>query len=191
MAFNFKPFHAPKSYSFVDPDTGYKFFEQTFEALISRIVNYRIQNNLEHIDNLAMVLNNYWCALPENAGSCKPIPHIERDYYTTVKGGIALFTAWLFKKFTSKEEADKRAEVCIKCPNNVFPDKGPFIEWSDKIAEKMVGARKSTYHEQLGNCDVCTCCLKAKVFYGGDISLTDEEKERIKKTMPTCWQLKE
>lgn len=104
-----------------------------------------------------------------------------------IKGGIALLQNMAYDSIVSDERANKRAEVCIKCPHNVFPDKGSFMHWADKLAEASVGDRKSKYHKELGNCEVCSCNMRAKVFYGGKIDLPEDQ---VKALPDFCWQKK-
>ncbi len=84
--------------------------------------------------------------------------------------------------------AESRAAICLTCPKNIFPDKGPFVAWCDSIAEAMTGGRTTSLDAKLGSCDVCSCVIKAKVHYGGDMHLSDEEKQQLP---DYCWMLTE
>jgi hypothetical protein len=84
------------------------------------------------------------------------------------------------------EEAQVRAQTCFKCPHNVFPDKGEFLAWSDEIAEAATGGRRVVGQEELGNCEICTCPLRAKVF-AKDLKMKVEEREKLP---DWCWQKK-
>lgn len=180
----FKPFLGPISFSFVDPDTGYKYLAKQKPELIDRIVSYRKQNELEPIENLSLVIDNYLCGLPENFGSCQDL-RLERHLMGYVKGGLALLKNMLYKKYVSQEEADRRASICITCEHNVFPDKKNFIKWSDELAESSIGARRSKHHDKLGNCDCCSCPLRCKVWYGDTINLKVDERMCL---INECWQ---
>lgn len=133
------------------------------------------------------MLENYWCSLPENAHKCKSVP-LRRGWFQTLKGGIALFENLAYKKMVSPQVAEERAKICIACPHNIFPDKGAFIEWSDKIAEASTGGLTTPLSGELGNCEVCSCPLRAKIFYGGKITVTAEQREKMQKV--NCWQIK-
>lgn len=189
MFLKFKPFVGPAEYTFKDPDTGYLFKETSRKSLFSRIVAYRAQNNLPPIEELALVVESYLCSLPVHQGLCTPVGPLKRGLLSYFKGGVALATNLWYNKVVSKEEADRRGAICVKCPLNVFPDKGPFVAWSDSIAEASVGSLRSKYHEELGNCEGCSCPLRAKVFYGGTIKLTVSEATTMKNSNPKCWQL--
>lgn len=183
----FIPSEGPTRYSFKDPDTGYMYHAHTKQALMSRILAYREQNELEFIPNLSLVIDNYLCSLPENSGKCMEAK-LRRSLMSYIKGGIALLMDVAYYKQVSKEEAGYRARQCIECPHNVFPDKDAYLVWADDIAERATGGKKSEYYDLLGNCAVCSCPLRAKVWYGGDVSLSAEEEKQMKEV--NCWQLK-
>lgn len=185
----FKAFQAPQSYVFVDPDTKHKYHATSESQIIADIIHYREQNQLPPIEHLNTVLHNYWCSLPENAGKCEPSNKLDRDFYAYIKGGVALVAAYLYKTFTTQEEAERRASICASCPANQFPDKTGFIEFSDNLAARMTGNKRTKLHAQLGNCGCCTCLLKSKVFYGGKIELDKDQLVCIKTINPNCWQV--
>lgn len=185
----FIPTFQPLNWKFKDPDSGREFEERTKKNLFQKIVAYRSQNTYDPIEELSLVLDNYNCELPEHCGVCEDT-FLVRGVLQYIKGGISLITQALFKSFVTQEVADERAELCIQCPNNQFPDKDAFVQWTDAVAEESVGDRRAAHHEQLGNCIACTCVLKAKVFFGGKIQLSDKERKDIHQVQPLCWQLK-
>lgn len=182
-----KSFEAPQLYSFTDPDTGYHYQAANQEKLVQHIVAYRAQNGLEPLEALGAVLQNYWCAQPENKGRCEHYV-LKRGFLQTLKGGIALLTNFMYEKFVSQEEAERRAKICLDCPHNIKFKKGKFNGWADSVAEASVGDRKTPYDKDLGNCAICSCLLKSKIFYGDKIELDQDELEQ----MPDfCWQKQE
>lgn len=198
MFLRLKPYIAPKRFVFKDPDTGYFYQAFTRPELIKRIVNYRAQNNLEPLEQLDHVLEHFWCTdCKENTGNCEPNPafnpknkEFKRSLLAYFKGGIALLKNVFYGEanMVSQEVADERAVICRECPHNIVPVKGPMLKWSDEIAEASTGGRKSKYHDELGSCEVCSCPLRAKVFYKGDFGLSAEEKSKMSK-LPKCWQV--
>lgn len=184
----FLPFHASNVYEFVDPDTGYKYSAETMGKLVSQINMYRLNNGLAPIEAVGDVVENYLCGLGVNSGRCKDV-ELNRSWVQYIKGGIALLKNMAFKKFCSDMEAEVRAAQCVKCEYNVFPDKGPFMDWADEIAVKQVGEKRVSVHNELGNCAACSCPLRAKVFIGGPVGpFNAEELEKMRKV--NCWQLK-
>ena len=185
MLLKFKPFCAPLNYRFRDPNTGFKFEAASEKELVSRIRSYRQQNNLEPLEFLEAVIENYLCHRPENVGGCTQRGEFKRGVFAYLKGGLVLLKNLAYKSYVSQEVADKRAALCLQCPKNVFPDKDRFIKWSDSVAEASVGDRKAKGHELLGNCDVCSCVNKAKVWYPGPFTPT---KEELAQFPDFCWQ---
>jgi len=186
------PYLAPHKIAFQDPDTGRKFIGKTKAELLQKIVTYRAQNELPEIEHLNLVLENYWCHLPENNGICEE-GKLERSFMAYLKGGISLVKNMLYPKFASQEEAERRATICSTCPHNLIPgenaeEKSAWMEWSDNLAIMSIGERKTSHDAILGNCEICSCPLKSKVFWGGKIELPEEEERQ---TIPECWQRRE
>jgi len=175
-----KPSHTPDRYVFIDPDTAHLHEGSSREALIQAIQSYRQQNDLPQIEALEMVLENYWCSLPENQHICEPA-RLERSWLQYVRGGVALLRNMAYPELVTSQQANERAMICINCPHNVFPDKEGFVRWSDDLSERATGGMKAVHHEELGNCQVCSCNLKAKVWYKGKLLHRDEFPEY-------CWQ---
>lgn len=188
MLLKFKPFAAPTRYVFKDPDTGHDYEAPDAKALYDLIRNYRIQNQLEPIDMLPAVVDNFLCRLDENAGKCTPYAKLKRGLIQFVRGGVSLLKNVAYSSFVDQSEADRRAEICLNCPHNIFPDRKAFIRWADDVTEAAVGDRRSTYHDQLGNCGVCSCLLRSKVFLDGKVKLSEDEVQQMERV--GCWQLK-
>lgn len=174
-----------KIWEFKDPDTGYIYRANSEKELLTLIVNYRKQNELSAIEFLEVIVENCLCKRRVNLGACEAREPLKRNIFQYFKGGIALLKNMAYNKFVSQKEADARAKICILCPLNVFPDKKGFVKWSDDLALASIGERRSTYHDELGNCEACGCTLKAKVFYGDKLNLSDEE---LNKMPELCWQ---
>jgi hypothetical protein len=183
----FKPFLAPKVFQFRDPDTQKEFTGTSIKDVATQVNGYRAQNELEPLEYIEAVIENYLCHLPLHAGSCTPVTNAKRTVGQWTKGGIALLQNLMFKDFAPQDQADKRSEICANCPHNSFPDKNYYITWSDMMAEKSVGQLKSKHHDKLGTCDICGCILKSKVFWKGRVKLSPDELQKMKK-VPNCWQ---
>ena len=182
-----KPFSAPAKYVFRDPDDGHSYAAHTKEQLFRQILGYREQNRLPPIDALDAVLENYWCSLPENCGACEPVP-LKRGWIEYLKGGVALVEDIFFGEANIVDvgDAEARAKICVDCPENVFPDKGFFMIWADNIALAARGDRHTNQDDLLGNCAVCTCPLRAKIWHKqATFSTTEAEK-----APEHCWILR-
>lgn len=184
----FKAFTVPLKQVFKDPDTGRVFTAATRKELVKEVVSYRANNSLEPLDGLNIVIDTYQCNLPENLGNCLPLPRLKRGLMGFLSGGMAVIKNLRYPKLATQEVADARSEQCKDCPNNVFLDKGMFVAWQDEIALNAIGERKSKFHNDLGNCGVCSCPLRAKVFWAGPIELPEDQKAEVLKV--NCWQVK-
>lgn len=186
MFLKFAPFQGPRVFKFKDPDIRTKQYEsQSMEGLLTLIKGYRSQNELPPIEYLDTVVENYLCKLPEHQGACVPRSPLKRGLFMALKGGVALISNMLYNKTVEQEVADERSAICAGCPNNVFPDKGPFVAWSDDIAEQAIGSKRSKHHDELGNCGVCSCPMRPKVFYTGPFKFT---KKQMTEFPDFCWQ---
>jgi hypothetical protein len=188
MFLKFKPFEASSRLEFKDPDTGFLYQAKSLPSLYKEIIQYRHNNRLEDIENLQDVVENYLCTLPENCNKCSP-KELHRSFMTYVRGGVQLVKNFAYKKYATQEVAEKRAAQCEKCPLNVFPDKGPFLNYVDEWAIKFVGDRKTSNADKLGNCAGCTCVLRAKVFVGDALPPFPDD-QLVKLRGVRCWQLK-
>ena len=187
MFFKFRAFEAPSRFEFKDPDTGRQFVEASKQALIDRITAYRQVNNLEPIEHLSFVLESYWCQLPANIGKCQPIEHTPRGTFGYFKGGLALLTTVLYKQFAPQKVADERSRQCAGCKFNVVPQTEGWVGWANSLAKTCTDGKKSEKHDELGQCNVCTCPLRSKVFYTGEVESKPEWKAKFKEV--NCWQL--
>lgn len=183
----FKIMEVPRRYVFVDPDKRYEFVAADMESLLNHIREYRAQNNLEPIESLESVVQNYLCGLPENAGRCEGLP-LKRGWFQYIRGGVALVSMVMFKRVVDQDEAEKRAMQCASCDNNSFPEENSFDQLADSLADAATGGKSVSVAKQLGICSVCTCVLRAAVFEGGKHKVTPEEKVEMAKV--NCWKLK-
>lgn len=185
----FAPFQHPANYFFIDPDTGHRYRAATKKKLFEQILNYREQNRLPAIPALELVLENFWCSQPENIGKCKRLK-LKRGWMQTLRGGIALLENLFYGEhnMVPPPVAEERAKICIKCPFNQAPDKGPFLKWSDEVAEAATGGKKVPQNDELYNCMVCSCPLKAKIWHKGPFDLSEDEEKRLP---DFCWQRKD
>lgn len=188
MFFKFAPGLGPRTWRFRDPTTCFSFHANSLNDICKHIREYRKQNELEELQFLETVVENYNCKLKDNIGACTQREPFKRGIFQSVRGGVSLLESLLYNKMVSQEVADSRAAVCKDCPKNIFPDKGPFIKWADKLAEASTGGKKVKDYDSLGNCEVCTCCMKAKVWYTGPFKF---KKEQMDEFPDFCWQKKE
>ena len=136
---------------------------------------------------------------------CCPVEaQISRNFKQYVSGGIAyikLLTQKEEDKFVSEEEAQRRADICLKCQFNRKNYGHNFAHYyTDKLMSRSVGNRRVKNWQNLYTCMCCSCILNSKVWFNGKIvggSLLRDDIEKMKGAKDysnnplTCWQLEE
>lgn len=94
--------------------------------------------------------------------------------------------------FVDQAEGDRRAAICAKCPHNVIPaGKGWLQNWTDGQMLKSVEGRETTSQDKLGVCDVCSCELRAAVWWQPDIIAATTRDAKFARDFPAhCWKRK-
>lgn len=188
MAFlEFKAFHGPRSgWSFRDPDTGFLMTAPTQEKLTQLVRDHRAANSKPPIDFLSKVIENCVCQEPDNKPHCEPVS-FDRSIMQYLRGGMALLMNVFYgeENMVAPAEAERRASICERCPYNVDkPDTPNYEEWSNDMASRMRGPRRTSVDPKLKNCAICTCNLKAKVWLKNAAMQPEEEV----KAPEECWQ---
>ena len=136
-------------------------------------------------------------------GQAQPLPFPVSAGKPQRLGAVGAGGLTLVEWIKSKEEAvpdtlaEKRAEVCVRCPKN---QKGKLLDFFTEMTSWMI--RKafedrsrmnlSTIHdENLNVCSACYCPLKLKVHMGLDRILKRLPQESKQALDPQCWILSE
>lgn len=112
-----------------------------------------------------------------------------------IAAGAKTLVSWLGDggKPVSNELAEKRAAICVQCPNN---DKGDWLRYftlpATEILRKQLNFRnemgaKTSADDQLQVCSVCKCPLKLKVFVPME-NIFKQTSPDIQAALPSfCW----
>lgn len=93
----------------------------------------------------------------------------------------------------SIEEAQRRANICLQCPNNVqgFPIKESLVgAVRNALALKNRCKLKVENEEKLHVCSVCGCVLKLLVFTPPAVIIKDSETNQELQYPDFCWKKK-
>lgn len=92
--------------------------------------------------------------------------------------------------FVDQAEGDRRAAICANCPRNVIPaGKGWLQNWTDGQMLDAVEGRTTASHGSLGVCEVCSCELRASVWWQPDIVSATTRDAKFAKDLPGhCWK---
>lgn len=192
---------------YVDPDTDYKYQQRykNLDELCDHVKRYRAQNDLEPIHGLKPIIEAWICEQPGMRYQCAKVKEkVARNFRQYMSGAKAYLVAASKgdAAFEDKEWAEKRAEMCVKCPHNVFDTDDDLAKnYSNDFMREQVGDRSTSLDDNLHTCRVCSCILKHKVHYKHRIvsgSLTKKEKEdlpsrelNLEGERFTCWQLED
>ena len=111
---------------------------------------------------------------------------------TKIGKGTQIIRDWLGSDGVAVDRtlAHSRADICLKCPNNVQ---------GAKITEAIADAIKSHVQvknemglrvlgeKSLGQCSVCLCSLRLKIWCPIEFISGHLEKEELDKFVPYCW----
>jgi hypothetical protein len=96
------------------------------------------------------------------------------------------------KQVVSQQEAERRASICVGCPNNTpfaMPCSGICAELKNLVIG-IVGQVGTSKDAQLHACQVCHCFLPAAVYLPLEIQippLSENQKKQLE-TVGPCWK---
>jgi hypothetical protein len=219
--------HPPYGFRFLQPEAGQiKEFEGSFNHVVEQVQMLRLANPFlcerygwrtdtagieAEIDayNTARCIAGGWMdfILPDEPGQAVASysPPAEKKRLGVVGGvkrvaaGVALLVDWLGSggKPVDGALAEKRAQVCARCPRNDGGDiKAYFTEpIADKIRVQleMKGdlQLRTSVEDRLTVCSACDCPLKLKVFVPLDYILEHTSADTKTRLDPLCWILSE
>jgi hypothetical protein len=171
----------PGEWRYKHPITGLLLKHYDYRAFIKAYVNHCLANNIvltgDWEDELIseMCIQNGWGKL------CKPVSldKVVRRKLSlqAVLSFLNMIKSWAMQvlngraAFVSQEEAERRANICAGCPNNVTLQFscGACMGGVMKLIHGVLGDRKTKNDYALGACLVCSCELKSAVHVPLDV----------------------
>lgn len=161
--------------------------------LLWHVRQHYLANKLPVPDNLQAVVQNYMCLhLPEGFCEGELEPLAKRAAPLTFFS-IVQFTQALVHKltkadfFVSQEEAERRARICLRCPEN-SKNLCTTCNGLRSLAAALIGNRQATSVDaKLEACAVCGCALRAKLHVNR--AYIAESAKRLKEYPPYCWMV--
>lgn len=178
----------PDGFRYVFPEDGFPAHAWTYNDWLD-VARDHCQANGYDIPDLAQRMEEQLCKTLE-PGWCN-YDDPDRPRATTVMGwrdvlhGTQQMADWLLHgaKFTTQEEADRRASICAKCYLNVNVSGCAACH---ALVETVVKDAHSKYDPFLKACAACKCLLRAKVHFPMDV--LDSESLRVQELYPEhCW----
>lgn len=97
-------------------------------------------------------------------------------------------------KVVAKEEAERRAAICVECPKNDTAGglKKYFVEKAAAEIMGVFGMLKdldvtTSLDNKLGTCEACSCPMRAKVHVSNEILKNNLKPDQIAKLDKNCW----
>lgn len=123
---------------------------------------------------------------------------VAKTHIKNTVAGIGLYVDWFGHGGTpeTKEEATRRAAICVRCPKLI---KGDFVQrWNRATSFEIMTVLSilkdldlsTEYDKQFdekGVCDACDCPMKAKIWSPLPIIKKHMVKESALKLWPQCW----
>jgi len=105
--------------------------------------------------------------------------------------GIPNITGWIADgRVVEPEEAQRRANICLFCPNNVNASTAisivasgvrRLLEMKNKLGLRVAGEHR------LGQCSVCQCVLKLQVHE--PLELVEKQRNKEHAFPSHCWKI--
>ena len=136
------------------------------------------------------------CCRTESLGALRPIS------FAAMQSFLNVITSWVRgilsggDPFVSQEEADRRAEICAGCPNNVnlgFSCGACADVLFQALGKVFREPHATPYDNHLGGCAICSCALRVAVWVplkAQRAGLSEELKAEFR-AVPWCWKKEE
>jgi hypothetical protein len=195
----------PNGWRYRQPESGLEFRHYSRDAFFKEIQSHRLANGYEITPDWKERIESDICRehMAEwGAGICRRVQHLgERKAisFAAAQSFLNTMGSWLIQTakgedaFVSQEEADRRARICVTCPNNIHSFGGSCGSCADRIMRALlhvVGKRSTRYDHNLGACAICSCSLAAAVHVPlapQRAGLSEELKVEFR-AIPWCWK---
>lgn len=182
------------AYVFTQLESGFRFRQVAFLDLVKEIKDHRKANNFPLGPNfeadvedascreMLQMFPNYEGCLDETGGRAA---YKGRSWsLSDVRHFLNVMAAWISKgaQFVPQEEAERRAHICIGCPENVQLAACLGCSGVSSAVSAIKGSRHTSVDDRLRTCNACGCQLAVKCWM---------PKEALKRDgveyPPHCW----
>lgn len=178
-------------YSYTQPETNHTLTAYDFRSLVERVIQHRKANNLPVPFNIDDAVEMYIChERPELCEDRSQTPSQAQPLTLALAVRLTKTLIAAGNKRADEDEANRRAEICAACTDNVEPTgcsgcNKPLVK---KAVEFIVGGRKTAYDSSLKSCKHCGCFNAAQVWIPLD-ALQSVISEGENDNLPDhCWK---
>lgn len=174
-----------------------------FETLVTVISKYRRANaipiGIEFEDEVEREICLRWPQECKETDARVPNRELKLGFQEVIQGTRAMIAHKLAgSPLETQDEANRRALICAKCPNNVsvhLPCSGICGELQT-VVNAIVGAKGTPYDGSLKSCAICGCWLTASVwvptlFQWQALSAAQKASFRLARDTAGCWKTDE
>jgi hypothetical protein len=178
------------------PDIGLVGTGYTFKNLVPKIVAYRKANALPVGLGLADELEKCVCEqYPDACEECgdsfirKRVLGLD-DIVNGTRTMLSFW--WQGRPLVDREESERRAEICLKCPYNttfVKPCSG-ICQSLAELVNAIIQGQGTQHDRKLHSCQICGCFLQAAIWVPLKIQLDsvgDDVRQKFE-LVPNCWK---
>lgn len=179
------------------PDLGMVGRGYIFPVLVKSVIEYRKANSipvgLGFEDELEQLVCQQYAQECEDQDEAK----VRKRPFTLadiIAGTRVMMSQWFNgRKVVPRQEAERRASICVDCPMNQKFVKGcsGLCPELSEIVSAITGAQGTVYDYRLHQCQLCGCLLQAAIWVPLELQLkvlTDEQRESFTK-IPNCWKV--
>jgi hypothetical protein len=183
-----------------DPLTGFEVMGTTFNMAYDRLVNYRRANTipigLDFDDEIETQFCQRYPAECEVNKRTLGLSLVAPGLWDVVRGSQLMLQHKIEgSQLVPQEEANRRAEICYKCPLRAQMTL-PCARCTgvlESIVNVITGSHGTPFDEKLSCCSVCKCYISASVWLPLQTqctAVTDEMRERFAFAKETfnCWK---
>lgn len=179
-------------FRFFQPETETLITAPHWNALVNSVRQHREANELPIDPGLEHEIEMFMCSeLPDG---CREVPDPPKAQITI--GGAITFTKILAEVFlrgnprVDLDEANRRAAICAKCPDNVEATgcKPCHSRNIKKLVERLSGTETTKHDKMLQSCRHCGCFNRVQVWFPLDV-LQKNQREAVRGALPDkCWK---
>lgn len=181
----------------VDPATGAECLGNTFESLMGRVIESRKSNGYPIGVGLREEIEAIVCRDWPNEcqGWDEQTPRKRAlTVMDIVHGSRAMLSIWWKNKpLVTRQEAETRAQTCIRCPMHTRFDKScsGLCKEIKEVVNAVIDHQGTQYDSQLKSCGICACFLQAGIWVDRQVqwdALTDNQRAQFMNLKYPCWK---
>jgi hypothetical protein len=181
----------PNGFRYFQPETKVWVRASTLHSLEREVVKHRTANHLPIGSDLAGEIEQQLCEAlgPEWCEGPTPASSKTRTAWRAIVQGTTTLVDWAIKggRKVSADEADQRAAICAKCPENREVNCLPCN--AQRLADVMglFPTEPIPHGKFLKSCAICSCMLEKKVWVPLDILYPHIPESQMQQLPPHCW----